>query len=130
MERVDLDSVVIASTAPFMTRTGPRIDGSGIEPAAVDGDAADLGRLVAGLVDNAVRHAATRVLVGCFPTEGGVRLTVCDDGPGIADAGAVFGLGTGLTEIRRIAEIHRGTVAIEPSAVGARLVVDLPRSSA
>lgn len=138
-EVVDLDTVVIAATAPF-ARTGPvAIDGSGIEPSSCHGDAAELARLVTDLVDNAVRFATARVAVSVFPTPEGSRLTVVDDGPGIPEGewdrifdpgvrldDAPGHAGTGLSDARDIVERHRAMVRVEPSARGARLVVDLP----
>ena len=138
-EVVDLDTVVIAATAPF-TRSGRiTIDGSGIEPSSCHGDAAELGRLVSDLVDNAVRFASARVAVSVFSTSGGARLTVVDDGPGIpaGEWDHVFepGVrlddtpgheGVGLSDAREIVRKHGATVCVQPSAVGARLVVDLP----
>lgn len=44
-----------------------------------------LRRLLAPLVDNAVRHARTRVDLSVRTTPGGVVLTVDDDGPGIPE---------------------------------------------
>ncbi|HSG80047.1 MAG TPA: HAMP domain-containing sensor histidine kinase [Acidimicrobiia bacterium] len=138
-EVVDLDTVVIAATAPYTRSARVSIDASGIEPSACTGDPTELGRLVTDLVDNAVRFAASRVAVSVFPTPAGSRLTVVDDGPGIpegewehvfepgvrldADPGHA---GTGLSDAREIVGRHRATVRVEPSARGARLVVDLP----
>ena len=82
-----------------------RSDDPGLGTVPVVGDAAALSRVVANLVENAVRHAATRVTVTVAgptppgptppgPTPPGARggepgwavLTVSDDGPGIAAA--------------------------------------------
>ncbi|HEY7071863.1 MAG TPA: HAMP domain-containing sensor histidine kinase [Acidimicrobiales bacterium] len=116
--------------------------------ATVAGRSDHLARVVTNLVDNAARHARTKVVVTVAraATPGGdcVRLTVDDDGPGIpaADRERVFerftrlddarardagGTGLGLAVVRSIAERHRGTAHIEAGPLGgARAVVDLP----
>lgn len=142
-EAVDRDTVVVAATARFCRAGGTTIDGSGVEPSRVRGDAVALGRMVSNLVENAVRYAGSKVAVSVFPKGTVVRLTVVDDGPGIpeadrervferfvrldeARAGDDVGAGLGLAIVKEIVEIHNGTVRIEPSVRGARLVVDLP----
>ncbi|MEV1146940.1 HAMP domain-containing sensor histidine kinase [Micromonospora sp. NPDC049799] len=73
-------------------------------PAWTVGDPDELRRILTNLVDNAVRHARTEVVLAAEPGtgEGGVgayhRVTVTDDGPGIptADRERVFGRFTRL----------------------------------
>ena len=96
------------------------------------GDAAALRRLVCNLLDNAARHAHTRVEVALATSaEGAVVLDVRDDGPGVApdDRDRVFdrffrggdaartpgtgGSGLGLAIARRVAERHQGTLTLE-----------------
>jgi signal transduction histidine kinase len=52
------------------------------------GDATALGRVVRDLLDNALRHATSRVGSGVGPSRKGARavLVVADDGPGIPAA--------------------------------------------
>ena len=52
----------------------------------VRADPDELGRALTNLVDNAVRHAGTRVQLAAERTADGVVLTVVDDGPGIPEA--------------------------------------------
>ncbi len=52
-------------------------------PAYVSGDADDHGRLLRNVVDNAARHASSRVRVTVRNQDGEVVLSVRDDGPGI-----------------------------------------------
>ena len=103
-----------------------------------------LGRVVRNLVDNAARHAQSRVGISLATDHGVVALTVDDDGPGIpeGDRDRVFerftrlddgrardagGLGLGLSMVKAIVEQHDGTVAVEESPLGgARLLVQLP----
>ncbi|MGW6391314.1 sensor histidine kinase [Streptomyces sp. NPDC055103] len=112
-------------------------------PAVVHGDALGLERLLRNLLANACRHAKTRVEVEVVRDGSSVTLTVEDDGPGIppADRSRVFerftrldasrtrtsgGAGLGLPIARDIATHHGGTLTIEDSVRGARLVARLP----
>lgn len=111
----------------------------------VDGDAGQLRRVVGNLVDNAARHARSQVDVEVTGGPGGiVRLTVDDDGTGIApaDRAQVFerfarldegrardrgGTGLGLAVVHSLVTRHGGAVGVGDSpAGGARFVVDLP----
>jgi len=115
------------------------------EPAAVDGHAMDLQRLVRNLVENAVRHARQRVSVTCARRGGRAEVAVEDDGPGVAphERERIFeafhrgeaeraadgqGAGLGLAIVREIARRHGGEVTLDASGAlgGARFVVGLP----
>jgi signal transduction histidine kinase len=107
------------------------------------GSSAQLGRVVANLVDNAARHARTNVRVTVDAGDW-VTLTVDDDGPGIppeqrtrvferfvrlddARARDNGGAGLGLSLVRAIVGRHGGTVAAGAApGGGARLEVRLP----
>ncbi|WP_328449298.1 sensor histidine kinase [Amycolatopsis sp. NBC_00438] len=99
-----------------------------------------LERLVRNLVDNAERHATSRVVVEVSVVDGQAVLAVSDDGPGIpeADRERVFdrfvrlddgrarddgGAGLGLAIVADIARAHGGTAEVEG---GSRFVVRLP----
>lgn len=115
-----------------------------VEPTALHGDAAALSRLVRNLLENAVRHAHSRVEVTVRPRgEYGV-LTVADDGAGIraCDRARVFdrfvrldidrarssgGSGLGLAIVAEITTAHGGDVVIDARQGGGTLVtVQLP----
>jgi len=123
------------------------VDTSGIGAARVRGDLGLLRQLVRNLVDNAARHARTRIALAVAPSADGasVVLTVADDGDGIApaDRERVFerfvrlddarardtgGSGLGLAIVGEIASLHGGTVRIDDGldGRGARVTVRIP----
>jgi signal transduction histidine kinase len=140
---VDLGQV----TAEEATRARPRTDvrvvlriGAGI---VVRGSADQLRRLVANLVDNAVRHAEDTVVVRLQEQAGEAVLEVADDGPGIpaeqheavfdrftrldeARARDAGGSGLGLAIARDIAVHHGGALAVAGGPPGARLRARFP----
>ena len=128
-----------ASTPSRPVGTGlPRVEVRGAGTAATDRTAA--GRVVRNLVDNALRHSASRVLVEV--RDG--RVVVEDDGPGIAesDRERVFerftrledgrqrdagGSGLGLSIAREVARDLGGDVTLtETEGRGVRATFTLP----
>ncbi|WP_030453339.1 sensor histidine kinase [Herbidospora cretacea] len=102
-----------------------------------------IGRLMANLLDNAQRHAASRITVAVRAEDGTGVLVVADDGAGIAPEyrEIVFerfarlpesreldpgGTGLGLAICREIAQAHRGSLTVEDAPQGACLVLRLP----
>lgn len=144
---VDLDDVVLDLVDVMPLRPGVEIDVSSVSAGQVRGTEADLARMVANLVANAIRHARTRVDVTLTEREGIVRLTVVDDGAGIAveDRERAFerftrldaarnrdrsGAGLGLPIARSVAIAHGGTIEIGDADLGgAELVVTLPAAA-
>jgi signal transduction histidine kinase len=108
-------------------------------PTLVRGDPDALERAIANLVDNAVKWS---------PPDGRIRISaaggiveVRDDGPGIAaddlpyvfdrfyrsaTARALPGSGLGLAIVRRIADLHDGTVEAIPLQQGAKFRISMP----
>ncbi len=147
---VDLDDLVLEEVGH--TRDRPqdvRIDVSEVSAGQVRGDADRLRRVVRNLLDNALRHAATRVVVSVDGDGERVRLRVVDDGAGIpsADRERVFerfvrldesrsrtdgGSGLGLAIVHDIVESHGGSVVISDAAIlgGASFTVSLPDARA
>ena len=138
---VDLDEIVLEEVA--RPRRVP-VDPSRVSAGRVHGSSAQLTSVVRNLLDNACRHAATRVEIQLSVDGAEVVLVVDDDGPGVPvverervferftrldegrsrDAG---GVGLGLAMVRAISERHGGHVAIDDAPIGgARFVVRLP----
>ncbi|HEX5202415.1 MAG TPA: ATP-binding protein [Actinoplanes sp.] len=109
--------------------------------ATVEPDA--IGRVVANLIDNAERHARSRVTVEVADEGEYARITVRDDGPGIPpeDRERVFdrftrlddarardagGTGLGLAIVRELVRRHGGTVTLGDASPGLRVDVRLP----
>jgi signal transduction histidine kinase len=119
-----------------------------LEQAEVAGSGMLLARLVANLVDNAVRHNRPGGMIGITTEVDGatVRLTVESDGPTIEpeEAGRLAepfrrlgadrtrsedGVGLGLAIVAAIATAHHGTLDLHARPVGGlTAVVELPRA--
>jgi signal transduction histidine kinase len=102
-----------------------------LEPAVISGDPVLAERLIANLVDNAIRYntAAGDIWISTRTTAGSSQLTVANTGPVIspADAGRIFqpfqrlsdrtyhdGSGLGLAIVASIAAVHGGTATARP----------------
>lgn len=149
-ESVEVADLLDACVAEAVTAAGPRsravtydVDVSPHD-LAVRADPARLHQLVANLLDNAARHSpaggTVRVDAGPGP-DGGLRLQVHDDGPGVppTERARVFeafgtgsggGTGLGLAVARWVADLHGGAIRfVDPlGPTGARVQVDLPPS--
>jgi signal transduction histidine kinase len=114
-------------------------------PQTVRGDRDALGRVVANLLDNAVRHAGSTVVLAVAADGAYRKISVCDDGPGIpaADRERVFhrftrlddarardagGSGLGLAIVRELVRAHHGTVTLGDAEPGLRVEVRIPNA--
>ena len=115
-----------------------------LEPAVISGDPVLVERLVANLVDNAVRYntAAGEIWVGTRTVAGKSHLTVANTGPPIrpADVDRIFqpfqrlndrasqeGFGLGLTIVASIAAVHGGIATARPrNDGGLSITVTIP----
>lgn len=113
-------------------------------PAAVRGDRDLLFQAMANLVDNAIKFspAGGMVRIGLEASEDRARLSVADDGPGIApgmrdkvrerfvrldQSRSLPGSGLGLSLADAVARLHDGFLVLDDAAPGLRAVLDLPR---
>lgn len=129
---------LLASAAPGAVEVVDRTDASTARVAAPAGLVA---RALSPLVDNAMRHARTRVVLEAADLPDRVEVVVRDDGPGVDEAvratafepgvsGRSGGAGLGLGIARRVAASFGGEVTLdEPGGPGdgAAFRVRLPR---
>jgi signal transduction histidine kinase len=134
---VDVESLVSEVASSYGTARVPVVvvaedDRGGQLLVSADGD--ELRRAVGNLVDNAVRHAHTRVRLEVASRDADVVLSVVDDGPGIpaGDRDRVFdrfarldqardrdagGSGLGLAIVRELVARADGTVSLHPASL-------------
>lgn len=148
---VDLDDLILEEVGRRPQPARSAIDISAVSGAQILGDPSQLSRVIRNLLDNAVRHGGTRVVltageetVAAGERHGVAVITITDDGPGIpadyreriferfarvdkARTPAEGGTGLGLAISREIIEGHGGTIVVDPAySHGARFVVRLP----
>ncbi|MEU6246891.1 ATP-binding protein [Glycomyces sp. NPDC047010] len=126
-------------------------EGTALGPLSPE-DSADVGTVLGNLIDNAVDAVAGSplplaaeawVAVEIRESEGGVHITVADNGPGVppdavdevfehgfttkaGGTGTTAERGIGLALTRLVCEHHGGGVRVENTADGARFHADLP----
>jgi signal transduction histidine kinase len=145
---VDLISDTLESFSALAAQRGVLLEGeaaSGIDP--VDMDTQKIGRALANLLSNALRHTPPggAVRVYAFPEGNRVRIVVSDTGEGVdADdmphifqqfyrgeksrSRATGGAGLGLAIVKRIVEAHGGQIGAESKPEqGMTISVTLPR---
>lgn len=137
---VDLDDIALGEA--HRVQTDKVVTTSGVSAGQVRGDADQLGRVVRNLLDNAIRHAVSRVEVSVTSSHGCVVLSIDDDGDGVPDADheRIFerfgrldeararddgGSGLGLAIVAGLVRDHGGTVTVDtsPTLGGARFAI-------
>ena len=150
-EAVVLSSLVaraVESARPVIDERGHRLTlDLPDEPVAVNGDPARLEQVLANLLNNAAKYTDVggRIWVRAFVDSGQAILSVKDNGAGLTPemrdhvfdlfvqgpevrAYARGGLGIGLTLVRRLVEMHNGTVEVRSDGLGegSEFIVRLP----
>lgn len=143
-EEFSVDEVADAEVARVLPDASCAIH-TVINPVQIVGDSAAISRVIRNLLDNAIRHATSRVEVCVGAREQQAIIAISDDGPGIASADRtrVFerfvrldsdrsrssgGAGLGLAIVAEVVAAHGGTVAIEGSpGRGTTMLVSLPQ---
>jgi signal transduction histidine kinase len=142
-ESLDVSALLVATESRYAGARVPVSVTAG-PPVFASANSEELHRVLANLVDNAVRHAASGVTLAVRPEGGHAVLTVVDDGPGIPagerervferfarlddardrDAG---GTGLGLAIVRELLRRSDGSISLQdnPSGRGLAAVVHL-----
>lgn len=139
---VDLDDVIYAETSRLRSHSVEVT--SQVQPVRTTGDASALTRVVRNLVDNAERHAHTRLHLELSQTADTALIAIEDDGTGVPEEERerIFerfvrldasrarddgGSGLGLAIVHEIISAHGGEVRVDESSLGgARFEVRLP----
>jgi signal transduction histidine kinase len=117
---LDLEDVVLEEVARARAGRPVHLDTTGVSAAPVRANRGEVQRIVRNLVDNAVAHAQTQVVLRVTTDSGRGRLDVVDDGPGVAE-----------DERECIFErFHRGDPARSRGAAGSGLGLAIARSLA
>ena len=138
---VDLVKLTLDVLAPFAkAQLRQRIQLVKAFPAQarVRGEPSLLVPLLLELLTNANRFVRRELRVEILQSESAIVLNVDDDGPGVkederarlfepfAERRSRTGLGMGLWIAQRLAQIHDGTLTVEPLAAGTRQQLTLP----
>lgn len=144
-EEIDLDDFVLEEVRRLRAVPGREFDTAQVSAGRVRGDRVALRRMVGNLLDNAARHARSKVDVSLATTATNeVVLRVDDDGAGVPEAERerIFerfvrldaarsrgagGSGLGLAIVAEVVAAHGGRVrALDSPIGGARFEVVLP----
>jgi len=144
----EIDLATVAEDALDAVGLGGRRVHASLEPAVISGDPVLTERLIANLLDNAVRYnlPSGDIWISTRAVAGSSQLTVANTGPVVkqADAGRILqpfqrlsdrtsheGFGLGLAIVASIAAIHGGTVIARPrDGGGLRVTVTIPSADA
>jgi signal transduction histidine kinase len=140
---LDLDDLVLEEAARARAGSAVRVETAGVSAAPASAHRDEVRRIVRNLLDNAVAHASSTVVLRAWCDEHTAYLSVHDDGPGVpeADRQRIFerfyrsdaarsrrsgGSGLGLAIARTLAERQGGSLELEESASGAEFLLCLP----
>jgi signal transduction histidine kinase len=144
----EIDLATVAEDVLDTVGLGGRRVHASLEPAVISGDPVLTERLIANLLDNAVRYnlPSGDIWISTRIVADGSQLTVANTGPVIklADADRILqpfqrlsdrtshdGFGLGLAIVASIAAIHAGTVIARPrDGGGLRVTVTIPSADA
>lgn len=138
----DAAEQVVRALARLHIERGLKIDNEVPPGVMVACEVQDLSEVLGNLIDNACKHAASRVLVrtdGDAPA-GFVAIVVEDDGPGLPPeawevvfkigerwSGGSEGSGLGLSIVRDLVQLYGGSVRLDRSSLGGLKVrLELP----
>ena len=145
-EEVALDELAEVEAARVRREAGCTVHAD-ICPSRLTADPAGMSRMIRNLVDNAVRHANSLIVIEVSSRDRTAILSISDDGPGIAPAERtrVFerfvrldsdrsrssgGAGLGLAIVAEVVAAHGGTVSIDDRpGGGTKVTVALPQHS-
>jgi signal transduction histidine kinase len=144
-ESLDVRALLVATASRYADARVPVSVTPG-PPVYASASSEELQRVVSNLVDNAVRHATSSVVLAVGAEAGHTVLTVVDDGPGIpaAERERVFerfarlddardrdagGTGLGLAIVRELLRRSDGSISLHdnPAGPGLAAAVQLPR---
>ena len=143
-QELALDDIAEAEAVRLRRDTNLAVH-TAMTPTRLSGDVTAVSRVIRNILDNAVRHAKSRIEIAVHSQDGNAILTVGDDGPGIppAERTRVFGRfvrldsdrsrsgggsGLGLAIVADIVAAHSGTTSISDRAGGGTAItVALPQ---
>jgi signal transduction histidine kinase len=140
---VDLDDLASNEMGRLLRETSLTVDAD-LAPTRLLGDPSGLSRVLRNLLENAARHASSRIELRVRTDGAHAVVTVADDGPGIpeADRSRIFdrfvrldinrsrsggGTGLGLSIVSEVVRAHGGNVTVgDRPGGGTLLTVQLP----